>query len=205
MVVRNHERRAIATGASTELVILYALGAIRGGHHVLDAGCFRGDDAIFLATGGCRVTGIDQSTGAIQYARKVAGTFGVARGVRFIAGAIPQALARLPDNSFESRLRSIVDVKMTQTDRSVYLAEVRRVLRPGGLFVLRYGVSSPLPLHANHGKPPRGLIPRGFQLFQWTDCGREPQERRSQPARMALYPARFGFTPEAWFVVLTRK
>lgn len=190
---------------SPELVILYALGVIRGGHHVLDAGCFRGDDAIFLATGGCRVTGIDQSKGAIQYARKVAVTFGAARGVRFIAGAIPRALARLPDNFFDVVCDRLLMSNLSQTDRSAYLTEVRRVLRPGGLFVLRYGVSSPLPLHANHGRLPRGLIPRGFQPFQWTDAGREPQERRSQPARMALYPARFGFTPEAWFVVLTRK
>ena len=173
---------------SPELVILYALGAIRGSHHVLDAGCFRGDDAIFLATGGCRVTGIDQSKAAIQYARKVALTFGVARGVRFIAGAIPQALARLPDTILsEVVCDRLLMSNLNPTDRSAYLTEVRRVLRPGGLFVLRYGVSSPLPLHANHGKPPRGLIPRGFQLFQWTDASREPQERRSQPARMALY------------------
>ena len=182
---------------SPELVILYALGAIRGGHHVLDAGCFRGDDAIFLATGGCRVTGIDQSKAPFNTPEKVAGTLGVARGVRFIAGAIPQVLARLPDNSFGVVCDRLLMSNLNPTDRSTYLAEVRRVLRPGGLFVLRYGVSSRSPCIHRHGKPPRGLIPRGFQLFQWTDAGREPQERRSQPARMALYPARFGFTPEA--------
>jgi ubiquinone/menaquinone biosynthesis C-methylase UbiE len=188
-----------------ELIILYALGLVRSGHHVLDAGCFRGDDSIFLATGGCRVTGIDQSKGAIQYAKKVALMFGVARSARFIAGNIPEAFGRLPDNSFDVVCDRLLMSNLNQVDRSTYVKEVRRVLRPGGLFVLRYGISSPLPLHADRGKLPRGLIPRGFQLFQWIDATRKPQNRRTQPARMALYPTRFGFTAEAWFLVLTRK
>jgi len=147
-----------------ELIILYALGLVRSGHHVLDAGCFRGDDSIFLATGGCRVTGIDQSKGAIQYAKKVALMFGVASSARFIAGNIPEAFRRLPDNSFDVVCDRLLMSNLSQVDRSTYVKEVRRVLRPGGLFVLRYGISSPLPLHADKGKLPRGLIPRGFPV-----------------------------------------
>src|SRR4051812_41990311 len=86
---------------SAEIAVVYALGIVRAGDRVLEMGCFRGDDAVFLATGGCRVTGVDRSQGAIDYARRVARTFGVERTTRFVRGVLPNALPQFGNGSFD--------------------------------------------------------------------------------------------------------
>jgi SAM-dependent methyltransferase len=161
---------------------------------------------VFLATGGCRVTGVDRSQGAIDYARRVARAFGVERTTRFVHGVLPNALQQFGNSSFDVIADRLLMSNLDRRDRATYLRGLARVLRPGGLLLLRYGIDSLTPLHATSGRVPRGLIPPGFKPFEWHDAaggmfGAQP--RRSRPVRIALYPSRFGFTQEAWFILLT--
>jgi len=192
---------------SAEITVLYALGIVRGDERVLEMGCFRGDDAVFLATGGCRVTGVDRSQGAIDYSRRVARAFGVERTTRFVRSVLPNALRQFANSSFDVVTDRLLMSNLDRKDRAAYLRGLARVLRPGGLLLLRYGVDSLTPLHATAGRVPRGLIPRGFKPFEWYDAVGEASHvhrRSSRPVRLSLYPVRFGFAQEAWFILLTR-
>jgi SAM-dependent methyltransferase len=96
-------------------------------YKVLDAGCGTGGTTIDLAEFG-QVTGVDFSTDALGYAQ--------ARGLtRLVRGSIEQ----LPfgDNSFD--LVTCFDVLYHRAvgDERHALAEFKRVLRPGGLALVR--------------------------------------------------------------------
>jgi SAM-dependent methyltransferase len=98
------------------------------GRDVLDAGCGVGYGTAFLAGRARRVVGVDLDPEAVAYAR---GRY-AAPNVEFRAGDV-QALD-LPDDAFDvvCSFETIEHVP----DRDAFLAEVRRVLRPGGAFVV---------------------------------------------------------------------
>lgn len=188
---------------SPEVAILHALDLISPQDRVLDAGCFRGDDAVFAATAGCRVTGVDMSAGAIAYARRVAAAFGVGDRARFVRGQLPETLGRFPEASFDVVMDRLLLSNLDGCSAKTYLAEIARVLRPGGLFLLRYGAESRTPLHAMTARPPRGLRAAGFLPFRWRSDD-DGDVRRSRPVRIVLHPHRFGFAREAVLLLLTR-
>lgn len=97
-----------------------------GGWEVLDAGCGTGRNLGFLARYG-RVTGVDVSPLALECCAR--------RGFRRLAGGSVNALP-LPDAQFD--LVTTFDVLMTEgVDDRAALAEFARVLRPGGVLLLR--------------------------------------------------------------------
>src|ERR1700704_5185535 len=60
----------LSPGADTALLV--ASGLVHAGANVLDVGCGLGDDAVYMATAGCRALGIDLSPTATAYARALA-------------------------------------------------------------------------------------------------------------------------------------
>ncbi|MGR3272286.1 3-demethylubiquinone-9 3-O-methyltransferase [Thalassococcus profundi] len=99
------------------------------GRDVLDLGCAGGFMAEALDARGARVTGIDPAEKAIAAARAHAAQEG--RGIAYDVGvgeALPYAAA-----SFDAVV--CVDVLEHVQDLDRVLAEVARVLRPGGLFL----------------------------------------------------------------------
>lgn len=99
-----------------------------GGRRVLDLGCAGGFMAEALASRGAEVTGIDPAEAAIAAARAHAQAAG--RSIRYDVG-VGEALP-YPDASFDSVV--CVDVLEHVQDLDRVLAEVARVLRPGGWF-----------------------------------------------------------------------
>jgi 2-polyprenyl-6-hydroxyphenyl methylase / 3-demethylubiquinone-9 3-methyltransferase len=96
---------------------------------VLDLGCGGGFLAEEMARRGARVVGVDPSRGAIGAAVDHARRSGLR--IDYMVGVgenIP-----LADGSFD--VVACVDVLEHVADLSLVLAQVRRVLRPGGLFV----------------------------------------------------------------------
>jgi SAM-dependent methyltransferase len=109
---------------------LAAWGVGNAGQQVLDLGTGTGTVARALAAAGCGVLGVDPSEGQLEAARALAASAGLV-SCRFAVGT-GEALPA-PDGS--------VDVVVASqcwwyVEEEAALAEVRRVLRPGGWFVL---------------------------------------------------------------------
>ena len=99
------------------------------GRDVLDLGCAGGFMAEALAQRGANVTGIDPAEGTIEVARQHARKSGLGIGYDVGFGeALPYA-----DASFDAVV--CVDVLEHVADLNQVLAQVARVLRPGGLFL----------------------------------------------------------------------
>jgi SAM-dependent methyltransferase len=113
-------QRAIA------LALLAAAGVAGGGLRLLDAGCGTGYNLLALAGLG-RATGVDLSPDAIAFCRE--------RGVRALRGSVLQ----LPfaDASFDAVTSFDVLYHAWVSDDRAAVAEMARVLRPGGVALVR--------------------------------------------------------------------
>jgi SAM-dependent methyltransferase len=118
---------------------------------VLDVGAAQGRSLIVLARMGHKAAGVEPYEGAVEIARELAAGEGVDIDIR--VGAAEQI--PFPDASFDVVLATSVMEHVTDLERS--LAEVRRVLVPGGLFW--FNSASALS--------PRQQEIRRFPLFPW--------------------------------------
>jgi SAM-dependent methyltransferase len=111
----------------SEALLERHLAAASGPLEVLDAGCGSGGTTAWLGRWG-RVTGLDLSTDALGLARQR----GLSRLVRGSIEALP-----FPDQSFDLLTSFDVLYHLRVGDDRRALAEFRRVLRPGGLALIR--------------------------------------------------------------------
>jgi SAM-dependent methyltransferase len=106
---------------------------LRVGLRVLDVGCGIGGPArFFAATYGCTVTGIDLTEEYVRVAHGLTDRVGLSERVRFCcasATALPFATG-----SFDRAY--MIHVGMNIADKAGLFAEVRRILKPGGLFAI---------------------------------------------------------------------
>jgi 2-polyprenyl-6-hydroxyphenyl methylase/3-demethylubiquinone-9 3-methyltransferase len=124
---------------------------------VLDLGCGGGFMAEALARRGARVTGVDPAAKAVQAAREHAAAENLA--IRYETG-VGEALD-FPDASFDAVV--CVDVLEHVADLDRVLAEVTRVLRPGGWFLFDTINRNPLAslVVVTGAERVLGLLPRG--------------------------------------------
>ncbi len=111
--------------AQPRLMELEALGGISG--EVLDIGCGLGDNAIYLASRGHSVTGLDGSQAAIEEARRRAAKAGV---------TVTFEVADATDLSgYEGRFDTVVDSALyhclDDEGQQAYVAALYRATRPG--------------------------------------------------------------------------
>lgn len=107
---------------------------------VLDFGCGIGNliPHITRALSHAKVCGVDPSTASVEMARAAYG--GIARFDPISEGAIPHA-----DSTFDIVVAACVFHHIAPAERSVWMREIGRVLRPGGwLFVFEHNPINPL-------------------------------------------------------------
>ena len=107
-------------------------GLITPGSDVVDLGCGPGSDAVFLAVAGARVTGVDSAPAALDKARALAAWAGVDVNFRQ-AGILDTGLE---DGCADVVNDSFVFHNISDEARPDYAAEVHRITRPGGVFLL---------------------------------------------------------------------
>lgn len=110
-----------------EQILPIVAGELTGRDRVIDIGCGEGQVArhVAVSTGASRVVGVDPSDAQIAVARSRGGGPYYVRGA---ADALP-----VPDGAFDAAVACLVFEHITEVD--VALAEVARVLRPGGIFL----------------------------------------------------------------------
>ncbi len=139
------------------VVRLAETGLIRGS--VLDVGCGTGDNALYLASRGHDVVGIDFAAGAVKQAVEKAR----ARGLPaiFVVGDALDA-ASLEAASVGHTLDTIIDIGLFHClqpwERDVYAAGLRGVIGPAGhCFVLCWSNENPF------GRGPSGITRRALR------------------------------------------
>ena len=107
-----------------EQILPLAAGELDGFERVLDLGCGDGQISRILAAAGSRVVGVDPTWNQIRVAHERGGGAAYARSE---AAALP-----FPDGSFDAVVACLVFEHIDDVDGAI--AEVARVVRPGGRF-----------------------------------------------------------------------
>ncbi|WP_410621085.1 class I SAM-dependent methyltransferase [Amycolatopsis sp. cmx-8-4] len=127
------------------------------GRRILDAGCGSGPLFAALRDRGAVVSGFDQSAAMLDQARKRLGDDTDLR-VADLADPLP-----FPDDVFDDVMASLVLHYLE--DWTPTLAELRRVLRPGGRLIA--SVNHPMMINLTHRQ--EGPRPDYFERYTWTD------------------------------------
>jgi ubiquinone/menaquinone biosynthesis C-methylase UbiE len=117
---------------SRRLAQAFSMAAVAPGMAVLDVGCGRGEILRHCADLGAEAYGVDYAPVAMQLARRAASADGRPPG---LAQADAKALP-FPDEHFDRELLFDVVEHLHPWELSRAYAEVRRVLRPGGMIVI---------------------------------------------------------------------
>lgn len=102
--------------------------------HFLEMGCGAGSNLIWLAQKGIKVSGVDISPTALRLARQNLEREGYSDR---IGELIECSVTEVPfeDESFDGIIEACVFQHLSKPDRQATFREVRRLLKPGGVFV----------------------------------------------------------------------
>jgi ubiquinone/menaquinone biosynthesis C-methylase UbiE len=163
---------------------------------VLDVGCGTGDNALFLAGRGNKVTGIDFLDEPIKRAKQKAAEQRLTATFLVINALDLQEIPQLFDNVIDSGLFHV----FSDDDRKKYVAGLTTVLKPGGkLFMMCFSDEEP----GTEG-------PRRISKKELHDAFAKGWEIESiQPTKFETRPDLEGFNfseggPKAWFAVIRR-
>ncbi len=129
--VAAHYASSAVHAGGPDLEAMLATAALRGHERVLDAGCGTGHTALAFAPHVAAVTALDLTEEMLAQGRRLAAERGIAN-VAFQRGDVERL--EYPDGSFDV-VTSRYSAHHYQHPRQA-LHEIRRVLKPGGLFLL---------------------------------------------------------------------
>jgi SAM-dependent methyltransferase len=165
-VPNNYDSFAEAYTAQTEANLingyyarpaLLALAGDVAGRRILDAGCGSGPLSAALRDQGAIVTGVDSSVKMLELARRRLGD-GADLQVADLGNPLP-----FPDGAFDDVVASLVLHYLE--DWTAPLAELRRVLTPGGRLIV--AVDHPFAITLMHREA--GRKADYFETYNWTE------------------------------------
>jgi SAM-dependent methyltransferase len=163
---------------------------------VLDAGCGTGDTALFLASRGHKVTGIDFLEEPITRARRKATARGLSATFLVMDALALKDLPELFDNVIDSGLFHV----FSDEDRKRYVEGLATVLKTGGrLFLLCFSEEEP----GDQG--PRRVTKKEIEdafAVGWKIESVEPARYEVRPDLKDLTFSEGG--PKAWFTMIRR-
>lgn len=166
------------------------------GRDILDFGCGDGAFSYLMAQRGARVSGIDLAEEAVAFANRRHGELGTGANGFFVESCYE---THFPSSSFDGVLST--DVIEHVQDQQRFLAEIDRVLRPGGTAVISTPIrltEDPLdPLHVVEWFPRdfaaliRGTFPdaRFFDSHPvfWAECSQRSKLLRTLTNLLSFY------------------
>ena len=163
---------------------------------VLDSGCGTGENALFLASRGQKVTGIDFLAEPINLAKQKAGEWGLTATFLVMDALALKELREVFDNVIDSGLFHVFG----DDDRRRYVEGLASVLKPGGrLFLLCF--SDAEPGEQGPRRVTRKEIEDAF-TEGWVVESIEPSRYEVRPDPKDSSFSEGG--PRAWFVVVQR-
>ena len=116
----------------TDLTHIVEYLKLNPGDTLVDLGCGRGGPGLWVAREtGADLVGIDLSPDAVEQARQRIANFGLQEYARFLTADF--CATGLPDESCEGGMS--IDMLWMVEDKGAAMAEVKRILCPGGRFV----------------------------------------------------------------------
>ena len=163
---------------------------------VFDAGCGTGENALFFASRGQRVTGIDFLAEPITLAKHKAAERGLAATFLVMNALAMKELQEVFDNVIDSGLFHV----FSDDERLRYVGAMASVLKPGGrLFLLCFSDAEP----GDQG--PRRISRKEIEAAfadGWVVESTEPSRYEVRPDPKDISFSQEG--PKAWFVVVRR-
>ncbi|MCB9845518.1 MAG: class I SAM-dependent methyltransferase [Phycisphaeraceae bacterium] len=119
----------------------------RGRHRQawLEPACGSGRFLRVAAGRGTPIVGVDLDPGMVAYANRRLGDAGAAGRARAVVGDITDMGGLIPDHRFDFAFNLINTIRHLRTDAAMvrHLREIRRVLRPGGVYAVGISLSDP--------------------------------------------------------------
>ena len=163
---------------------------------VLDSGCGSGENALFFASLGRKVTGIDFLAEPVQWAKRKADERGVTTTFLVMDALALTELPEVFDNVIDSGLFHV----FSDEDRRGYVGGLASVLKPGGrLFLLCFSDAEP----GDQG--PRRVSRKEIEdafADGWVVESIEPSRYEVRPDPNDILFSDGG--PKAWFVVVRK-
>lgn len=106
---------------------------IRPGEKVLDVGCADGAITVYCGLMGAKVSGVDISCASVEKANKYLEKYGI-DGKASVQDA---RKIEFSDNHFDKVISSDFFEHLSNKDNILVLKEIKRVLRPGGILVIK--------------------------------------------------------------------
>ena len=102
------------------------------GKHIIDIGCGKGRNCVYLAQQGAQIQATDYIDGALKIAKDFATEMNVVDKIKFICGRIDE-LWPFESDAFDLAIDSFASIDVeTQTGRERYRDELLRTLKPNG-------------------------------------------------------------------------
>ena len=119
---------------------------VKPGMDILDIGCGTGSLLIDAAKAGADAAGVDISEGMLAVARKRISDSGLKDRIKLYNAGAVEIESLFPENNFDLIVSTLVFSELYGEERELVLKQIKKLLKPGGIFILAGEISPKNPL-----------------------------------------------------------